>query len=690
MQTRTASSALRLKAQSDPVLNAQTGHIQNQAGCVFNVIRNVPECVILLREFVMLVQMDIGDRSVNVNMDANLGFMAQSVALIVIEIVSLLRMGYVDADKRMVNANAFEMLEERVTHSNQISLDFLTFSERSVLSPNNKDGGDGAGADGVVVGGAVGGVVALLIITLVIGRRIKDRNDAPKKDGYKADHTPGRPPDPKDKVRKVSTEQPKTKKLRNTAGNSEHLGNGVNSKPSITDASNNKSQEQNTDDVYHNLNKVATKNLGDFVAAKDRSYYLKQFKTMQDYSVFWRMIWQQNVGKIVMLTNLVEDGKPKCDQYWPDHGITKQYSEINVTCLTEDMYADFVMRTFSVQVDEEDRTVQHLHFTSWPDKGVPDDVTSLVDFRHRVLQTQSPLDGPPIVHCSAGVGRTGTYIAMDLLTREGEAEGSVDIHGCVTNLRHRRTRMVQTADQYAFLHHAIVHTLTLDSKPVPTDGLEAFMSDSENEQRQIKQFKSYKQRNKFVFAMTPLEETVADFLCLTMQETATCILDMEEVSSMYIPDVGTQRTFESYTVDNLRQKSTLYSVNRVLRISYNGRGGPKEQTVSHFKLTAWPDKAEVPESVTHFLHLVKEVETTAASGSVILHCNSGGGRCGLFAAICTLLEKTGIEHEVSVFNTVRQLRARRPNAVRTKEQYAFCHECVCEYLQSFDIYSNFL
>ncbi|WAR16521.1 PTPRS-like protein [Mya arenaria] len=231
------------------------------------------------------------------------------------------------------------------------------------------------------------------------------------------DHTPDRPADPKDKFRKVSTEQPKTKKLRNTAGNSEHLGNGVNSKPSITDASNNKSQEQNTDDVNHNLNKVATKNFGDFVAAKDRSYYLKQFK------------------------------KPKCDQYWPDHGITKQYSEINVTCLTEDMYADFVMRTFSVHVDEEDRTVQHLHFTSWPDNGVPDDVTSLVDFRHRVLQTQSPLDGPPIVHCRQGM------------------------------------------DQYAFLHHAIVHTLTLDSKPVPTEGFEAFMSDSENEQRQIKQFK---------------------------------------------------------------------------------------------------------------------------------------------------------------------------------------------------------
>ncbi|XP_052764466.1 multiple epidermal growth factor-like domains protein 10 isoform X2 [Mya arenaria] len=735
-----------------------------------------------------------------------------------------------------------------------------------------------AGTSGAVIGGAVGGVVALLSIALVIGAfilirrsRRKDSTDNPKTDGYEADlviskeeneavfqnatastsiyHVindttengkPGngfennptesnplkaardennadRSSDCQDKIviTKASTGQSKTKKLRNSAGRSEQLENSVEGQTPIKDASNDITHNKDTGDVYYNMNKVAVKHLGLFVATKDKAYFLEEFKklpeglvkphqdamrpenrprnryqgiypyddtrvkltggdtdfinasfvdgyrqenayiasqgptekTMQDYSVFWRMIWQQKVGKIVMLTNLVEDGKPKCDQYWPDHGTTKQYGEIHVTCLTEDMYADFLMLTFSVKMDKEDRAVQHLHFTSWPDKGVPDDVTSLVDFRHRVLQTKSPLDGPTLVHCSAGVGRTGTYIAMDVLTREGEAEGSVDIHGCVNTLRHRRTRMVQTADQYAFLHHAIVHTLTLDSTPVTTEGFTAYLSDSENEQRQIKQFKqlediterseqerlasernaaltnsnrkgtdipgnlyrprlhlgkepgqdyinamyvnSYKQRKKFVLAMTPLDETVADFLCLTIQETAACIVDMENDSSLYIPDVGTQAKFGSYTVDNLREKSTSYSVNRVLRISYNGRGGPKEHTVSHYEYTGWPDNAEVPESAKNFLHLVKEVETKSASGSVIAHCKTGGGRCGMFAAVWTILEKTGIEHEVSIFNTVRQLRARRPNALCTSEQYSFCYECVREYLQTFDIYSNF-
>ncbi|XP_052761887.1 receptor-type tyrosine-protein phosphatase kappa-like [Mya arenaria] len=166
--------------------------------------------------------------------------------------------------------------------------------------------------------------------------------------------------------------------------------------------------------------------------------------------------------------------------------------------------------------------------------------------------------------------------------------------------------------------------------------------------------------------MTALEETVTDFLCLVMQEKAGCIVDMERECSLYIPDPGTQTKFGSYTVANLRQKSAPNSINMVLRISYNGQGGPSEHTVSHYEVTSWQDNVKVPESATHFLQLVKEVETKAASGSVIMHCKTGGGRCGLFAAVWTLLEKTGIEHEVSVFNTVRQLRARRPNAVRTR------------------------
>ncbi|WAR16507.1 PTPRK-like protein, partial [Mya arenaria] len=153
---------------------------------------------------------------------------------------------------------------------------------------------------------------------------------------------------------------------------------------------------------------------------------------------------------------------------------------------------------------------------------------------------------------------------------------------------------------------------------------------------------------------------------INAMKKAVCIVDMESECSLYIPDLGTQKQFGSYTVDNLRQMSTPYSINRVLRMSYNGLRGPNEHTVSHYEVTAWQDNVKVPESATHFLQLVKEVETKAASGSAIMHCKTGGGRCGLFAAVWTLLEKTGIEHEVSVFNTVRQLRARRPNAVRTR------------------------
>ncbi|XP_052763610.1 multiple epidermal growth factor-like domains protein 10 isoform X2 [Mya arenaria] len=685
----------------------------------------------------------------------------------------------------------------------------------------NQNGGAGHGTSGSVIGGAVGGVFGLLTVALIIGlliivrRRRQDSTDGPKTDAAEEnsvvyqntsasagiyneltdkmdeakpskghvnnakespttstnDNNLDRPSDSKLVVTRTSKEQRKTNQLIQSAGKTKDLENNAKCKTPVEDASKDVLQDKDTDDVYYNLNKVAAKDLEAFVAAKDKSYYLEEFKklpeglvkphqdalrsenrprnryqgiypyddtrvkltggdtdfinasfvdgyrqeneyiasqgptdnTMQDYSVFWRMVWQQKVGKIVMLTNLVEDGKPKCDQYWPDHGITKQYSEINVTCLTEDMYADFVMRTFSVKMAKEGMTVQQFHFTSWPDKGVPDDVTSLVDFRHRVLQTKSPLCGPTIVHCSAGVGRTGTYIAMDLLTREGEAEGSVDIHGCVTNIRHRRTRMIQTAqleismerseeEQQASERNSALIKSNREGADIPGNLYRPRLhlgKEPGHDYINAMYVNSYKQRNHFVLAMTPLEETVADFLCLTMQEKAACIVDMGKECSLYIPDLDTQAQFGLYTVDNLRQKSTIYSVNRVLRISYNGQGGPSEHTVSHYQVTAWQDNVNTPESATHFLQLVKEVETKAASGSVIMHCKTGGGRCGLYAAVWTLLEKTGIEHEVSVFNTIRQLRARRPNAVVTTEQYAYCHDCVCEYLQSFDIYSNF-
>ncbi|XP_052764651.1 receptor-type tyrosine-protein phosphatase mu-like [Mya arenaria] len=180
-------------------------------------------------------------------------------------------------------------------------------------------------------------------------------------------------------------------------------------------------------------------------------------KQMGDFGMFWNMIWQQKVEKIVMVTNLMEEGKEKCEQYWPNVGTTLTYSGVKVTCQSEDEYAEFTRRLLFLNDGESERQLHHLHFTAWPDRGIPEDVTALIEFRHRVLNSPAHPGGLTLVHCSAGIGRTGTYIALDILTKEGNSNKAVEIPGCIINMRQNRPTMVQTAEQYEFLHLAGSH-----------------------------------------------------------------------------------------------------------------------------------------------------------------------------------------------------------------------------------------
>ncbi|XP_064604299.1 receptor-type tyrosine-protein phosphatase kappa-like [Liolophura sinensis] len=176
---------------------------------------------------------------------------------------------------------------------------------------------------------------------------------------------------------------------------------------------------------------------------------------------FLRMIWEQKSGKVIMLTNLVETTKTKCSQYWPDEG-SESFGLITVTLLDEENYADFTVRTLQlihIKRKQECQTVKQFHFTAWPDHGAPAHATALLDFRDKVNNCQTQFSGPVVVHCSAGVGRTGTYIALDYLIAQAHDEGVVDVPACVRQLREQRVNMVQTLEQYKFLHEALAEAL---------------------------------------------------------------------------------------------------------------------------------------------------------------------------------------------------------------------------------------
>ncbi|TEA34055.1 hypothetical protein DBR06_SOUSAS2310165, partial [Sousa chinensis] len=184
---------------------------------------------------------------------------------------------------------------------------------------------------------------------------------------------------------------------------------------------------------------------------------------------FWRMVWEKNVYAIVMLTKCVEQGRAsifyfyyystKCEEYWPSKQ-AQDYGDITVAMTSEIVLPEWTIRDFTVQniQTSESHTLRQFHFTSWPDHGVPDTTDLLINFRYLVrdYMKQSPPESPILVHCSAGVGRTGTFIAIDRLIYQMEDENTVDVYGIVYDLRMHRSLMVQTEDQYVFLNQCVL------------------------------------------------------------------------------------------------------------------------------------------------------------------------------------------------------------------------------------------
>ncbi|XP_077902135.1 receptor-type tyrosine-protein phosphatase eta isoform X3 [Ictidomys tridecemlineatus] len=174
---------------------------------------------------------------------------------------------------------------------------------------------------------------------------------------------------------------------------------------------------------------------------------------------FWRMVWEKNVYAIVMLTKCVEQGRTKCEEYWPSKQ-AQDYGDITVAMTSEIVLPEWTIRDFTVKniQTSESHPLRQFHFTSWPDHGVPDTTDLLINFRYLVrdYMKQSPPESPVLVHCSAGVGRTGTFIAIDRLIYQIENENTVDVYGIVYDLRMHRPLMVQTEDQYVFLNQCVL------------------------------------------------------------------------------------------------------------------------------------------------------------------------------------------------------------------------------------------
>ncbi|XP_053463237.1 tyrosine-protein phosphatase non-receptor type 7 isoform X1 [Nycticebus coucang] len=200
---------------------------------------------------------------------------------------------------------------------------------------------------------------------------------------------------------------------------------------------------------------------------QEKVYIATQGPMPNTVSDFWEMVWQEEVSTIVMLTQLRE-GKEKCVHYWPTEEETYGPFRIRIQDMKE--HAEYTVRQLTIQHQEECRSVKHVLFSAWPDHQTPESARPLLRLVAEVEESpeEASHTRPIVVHCSAGIGRTGCFIATRIGCQQLKTRGEVDILGIVCQLRLDRGGMIQTAEQYQFLHHTLaLYAAQLPEEPSP-------------------------------------------------------------------------------------------------------------------------------------------------------------------------------------------------------------------------------
>ncbi|XP_053398988.1 receptor-type tyrosine-protein phosphatase alpha-like [Mercenaria mercenaria] len=408
---------------------------------------------------------------------------------------------------------------------------------------------------------------------------------------------------------------------------------------------------------------------------KVKKFVASQGPTKQMIEDFWRMVWQLKSDKIVMLTNLIEMGATKCLQYWPKEEEEDEctYGNVVIKLLKTDKYLDYNVRYFEVVKNgEAPRRIRQFHFKSWPDKDVPDSTWCLVNF-WRAVDTNAPSKaGPIVVHCSAGVGRTGTFIALDNLVNQARKEGSVRPLQTVQTLRRQRVNMVQTREQYVYVHEAVADALLFgthivwanqfeemltfmlekekgDTRPrlqvqfelieksvanASSDvaespeysNVETIMSESDAYRPKLKNrgskcvqqlsaiyISNYKGKSTFLVSMSPDQGTMEEFWSLVDDSNIKTIIMLTEQSTTCYRascELGSGANNDNkFSVNKIEEKIRKGYTERTFTFKESGREEEEDlTTVKQFEHTAWKGRYPVPGDTKSLLDMIESVQ----------------------------------------------------------------------------------
>ncbi|KAF0029475.1 hypothetical protein F2P81_018580 [Scophthalmus maximus] len=409
---------------------------------------------------------------------------------------------------------------------------------------------------------------------------------------------------------------------------------------------------------------------GDYINAnfvdgyeRTRAYIAAQGPLRAGREDFWRMIWQQNVGVIVMITNLKEKGRTKCDQYWPEEN-TEEYGPYQVTLKSSKTLAYYTLRTFTIRDTTNkasprrvEHTVLHYHYTQWPDMGVPEYTLPVLSFIRASSRARTQEMGPVVVHCSAGVGRTGTYIVIDSMLQQIQDQGTVNVLGF---LKH---------EQYVFIHDALVEAILSRDTSVTSDLLHAYVSDLltpglSGRTRMDKQFKLISQRQarhadystalkdgnaerNRARALMPVERSR---VCLTASEmNCTGFINASYVMGRHhSKEFVVSQTPLSSTVADFWRMIWEHSTHTVVRLPDAHCQNNFVLEVRQYSAPCWPNPDSPISNSFDLVNAVRE-HSRRTDRPTVVHDPLGGATSGLLCALTTLSSQLEEEGAVDVY-----------------------------------------